>query len=74
MSKYADIKLVADCAIERTMREGEAKYPDNQWETRSDTADAQHAIIHLVQYLGDRRIDDLEHALTRVAIILKRRR
>ena len=76
MNKYQEIKDVASHSIATTMREGEVKYPNDEWRVRRDSEDIHHAILHLLTYnLGDRCFDptELRHALTRIALILRRK-
>lgn len=71
------ICIAADNAILQTWAEGMVKYPNAEWKTRSDQEDLKHAEDHLLCYNhGDvpPNLEDLRHALFRIATVLRRRR
>jgi len=67
---YCTIAVSAAIAIMRTMAEGEKKYPKNDYMDRPTQEHYDHVLEHMRQYKVSRDSDELEHALTRIAIML----
>lgn len=66
-----ELKAVLDTArdvIARVMKEGEATHAVGEWRTRKDLI--KHAKIHVLLWFNDGEVEDLEHALTDIALAL----
>jgi hypothetical protein len=68
--KYSALGDLAKRAVEKVMREGEAKYPNGEGIRKNNHW--RRALIHLIKWLIWRRRVDLEHAMTRIAILLSK--
>jgi hypothetical protein len=69
---YEKLGEIAKQVIIKVMREGEKSYPDNDFLERSTWHHYEHAKAHFYNYqLSDYKdMEEIEHALTRIAIIL----
>jgi hypothetical protein len=69
----AMVAAKASATILTVMQRGQEKYGDS-WRTRDDQTDLDQAKQHLERWEAVNDSEDLEHALTRLALILARQR
>ena len=66
---YKELGDLASEVITKVMRDGENKYPNNDFMKRSLTDHYDHAVDHIISFRKGCGLDDLEHAITRLVII-----
>ena len=71
---YNKLGNLASEVITKVMKDGEEKYPDNDFMKRPLSEHYDHAIEHLLSFMKGYDTEDLEHALTRLTIILAKAR
>lgn len=70
---HQSVALIARDSILATLALGEAVHGD-AWLDREDWIDLDHAIDHILAYRAHNDAEDIEHAITRLALLLARRR
>ena len=67
---YEQLADLAAKTIIKVMQEGEAKHPENDYMEREIKEHHRRAFHHIMKSRLSKDKDELEHALTRIAIIL----
>ncbi len=74
--KHLDYNEIAELAFDsvlHTLVKNDGKHGDS-WKARADHDDVEHATDHLIAYLTTDDMEDLDHAMTRIALMKARRK
>jgi len=70
MNKYRKLADIAFYTVMKVMEEGKKTHPEDDFISRRESEHLEHARDHLRNYGTNYDREELEHALTRIAIML----